>query len=748
MAAQDFDEDYDIRFTYLNDDTFDSLTSEQETSSISIMSDTGSLTTITDDTRFIVHTSTIPYANIMNVAFKNTTNYIEHDISCENCMLGKYKLMPIQDKCPCLDLDESLHETCFLTFLKTIKNYDYLEDEDYPVRNPKEFTFCKDSVNILSHKYPSTLRKITGVTGFHQIDDIDKLNKLFKTLYWFKFTTNPFQSFLRQRNDFIYLLRSIKQTIYTINGLLTKLFFIVCEYNYKDVAIKTAKLFEDIMFDYMKKPNYIDEGTTVETVTKNESIMLELKDFHKHVKTYFNCLDYEKRINVFNYKFNFESLQEFFDLILNKLSDSYNRYFLQEGRDFSETLSWKFSMSLLLQTRSLGYLPQRVAFYQDQKYRSSISTVRENPTPEVTRMIEIAIKNELLMYVPLNIYNTTDTLSEDKYSDEALKALNNVDMPIKMAASYDTILAKGGKLEDCRLLIKFAIENDINIPVRDLKTNAIKEYFKATDTQSYSKIAFWLSYELAYEYLIIYAYKQKQRIPFIEPYEGFKFIFPIQKINTFLHATILHIQEPLKQRNLTKSTSELTWFLTPGGKMLQEVLAKLPEHTVGLKYSSDAWKFQQQLHPHSAGGFIFKNDEVLSSRFVYSDWTEASDNINKKLGYHHLKAIMEYSAFPLAYRGMILHILLIPQPVKEVLQDNNLDKVLFKGAIRNGFMMGNPITKSILHLLHVSELRIAKDFQWRKYGVKFQRFIPNLESVQKDINFITYMNDKSFMRRL
>jgi len=221
---------------------------------------------------------------------------------------------------------------------------------------------------------------------------------------------------------------------------------------------------------------------------------------------------------------------------------------------------------------------------------------------------------------------------------------------------------------------------------------------------------------------------------------GRKPIFPTEKIKQFMNAKVLHIQEPLKQRNLTKSTSELTWFLTPAGKMLQEVLAKLPEHVVGLKLSSDAWKFQQRIHPNSDGGFIFKDGRVEESVFVFSDWVEATDNIHKAVGYHHLKALMEYSGFPQAYKLMVLQIVLTPQPVEEVLLDYSDTKVLFQGFIRNGFMMGNPVTKSILHLLHVSEINLAKKYNKEKYNVIFKRYMPSLAVVQKDINLVSYLD--------
>jgi hypothetical protein len=318
-------------------------------------------------------------------------------------------------------------------------------------------------------------------------------------------------------------------------------------------------------------------------------------------------------------------------------------------------------------------------------------------------------------------------------------------MPVKMASSYNTILQEGGKLEDCRQLIKFAIKENLDIPIRDLRSNKIISFFKANETTSYSKIAFWLSYQLAIEYTSAYLKAKQSRNEYLHSITTRvlgKQLFPNDKIRNFMNAKILHIQEPLKQRNLTKSTSELTWFLTPGGKMLQGILSKLPEHSVGLKLASDAWKFQQRIHPNADGGFIFKGDSVQPSVFVFSDWVEATDNIHKLIGFHHLKSLMEYSGFPMAYGRLILQIILCPQPVEEVLLDYSNIKILSRGFIRNGFMMGNPITKPVLHLLHVSELHLSKKYCKEVYKIDFRRHSPNVGTVTNDINLMNYLDHR------
>jgi len=323
------------------------------------------------------------------------------------------------------------------------------------------------------------------------------------------------------------------------------------------------------------------------------------------------------------------------------------------------------------------------------------------------------------------------------------KVLSEVDMPLKKAASYDTILQEGGKLEDCRLLIKYAIDNNLEIPIRDLRTNTITSYFSAKETQSYSKICFWLSYQLAVEYIHMVNNPVKRiNLKFLSVLDT-KPLFPKEKVQKLLNAKILHIQEPAKQRNLTKSTSELTWFLTPMGKMLQSVLSHLPDHYVGLRSTSDAWKFQQRLHPRNEGHFIFKDDTSIDFKFISSDWTESTDHINKVIGLHHLKVLADYVGIPQAYLEMVMVLLSLPQPVEEIIRDDLYlyESPFYQGYIRCGFMMGNPVTKSILHLLHVSEKNLAIKYLYEKYGIIMRRAerLPGLSITR--VNFVKFLNE-------
>jgi len=587
------------------------------------------------------------------------------------------------------------------------------------------------------------MRDYLNVTGFHQVNNIETLQKLMSGLYWSKFSALSLTKlFSKVKVSFEQFRSAFKQSIYTINSLLLRLFYICCDFNYRDIAIKTAMLFDELITDYLAPP-VLFMGSFL-PANENISIFMDIKMCHKFMKQNFNSAHNETRLRALNYAFKHDILKEFYKPILDVVSSRINEFFLVQGEDYTTTLGWKFALSLLTQSRGLGYLPPRVALFQDQEYRSKLNMNDPNPRPEDLDLIREAIIREMeSARIPANsLFQGEDKL---EYDDEIFfnQVLSETDMPVKKAASYETILQDGGKLEDCRQLIKMAIEHDLNIPIRDLRNNKITSYFKARDSKSYSKICFWLSYQLSLEYIdLINSPVKRMNLTYINGLD-YGPLFPLEKTKRFLNAKILHIQEPAKQRNLTKSTSELTWFLTPMGKMLQSVLAHLPDHHVGLRSTSDAWKFQQRLHPRGEGHFIFKDNQVIDFKFISSDWTESTDNINKVIGLYHLKILANYVGAPAAYLELVMALLSLPQPVEEIIRDDlyNYESPAFKGYIRRGFMMGNPVTKTILHLLHVSEKNLAKRFLYEKYGIEMRRGekLPNLSATR--VSFVRFLND-------
>jgi len=263
-----------------------------------------------------------------------------------------------------------------------------------------------------------------------------------------------------------------------------------------------------------------------------------------------------------------------------------------------------------------------------------------------------------------------------------------------------------------------------------LSTHEIREYIQVQSTpeelEDVSRPLFWISYQLFLNHWI-----KRGRWKNKEEYYPFLINGKHEYAPDIMNAKIVHISEPGKERNLTKSHAALAWFLTPGAKLSQATLAILPEHRAGLLESGHEWRHQKRISPLSdESGFIYdsRTGKVYPDiRHIFKDWTESTDFICKAVGYVHLRTFFDYVGFPAAYARLILLTIVEPQPVVEVISqtvtefEEKVEPVQWSGSINEGFMMGNPMTKTILHLVHESERAVATLYLARR-GL---RFMPN-----------------------
>jgi len=218
-----------------------------------------------------------------------------------------------------------------------------------------------------------------------------------------------------------------------------------------------------------------------------------------------------------------------------------------------------------------------------------------------------------------------------------------------------------------------------------------------------------------------------------EPGKGFYYPFKLGKRVyrlDIMKAVVILINEPGKGRILVKSESILNWFLIPGSKMCQKVLAYHPDHKAGLELGSHDWAHSKRTSGDSLESKFMFDD--LSGKIKptivsgYTDWTEATDGMKKRIGISHLRGLFEYSSFPRYYGIMIQIMIREPQNVNEVIRvtiSNDYEESIvhnWKGRIREGFMMGNQMTKTLLHLAHVSERGISEMILNRE-GIKINR---------------------------
>jgi hypothetical protein len=582
--------------------------------------------------------------------------------------------------------------------------------------DPGSIMFCQTHTGLFDNSYPGWLRDNLGVSGWQHVTQ-DLLVPSLRSLYWYRIHSKTLVLDKTIEDSIVKLgyrpvRHAIMQSIHTLNGVLVKKFMAFCPEStrYGDYARQTAYLFRDLLSDYLH-PIKFDRGQPVEP---SGLVYSELKSYLSIVKKSFHKFSPEKRGEWLDYEFKSKSLRRMFNEVTRLKALVRSKSLM--GIDYTESPAWFFRCSTLCQTRVLGYLPDCIAEVKRKQFRQNVSRIPEKPPRENIRLIQLAVESELTIGKIPRDFMTTEVIRSGVMQKRFEEALSAIELPLKGSASTDHFVRQGGKIEDARLILNQAIENKWEIPVRDLHDHEVIETFMVdrldeSSDRDYVRPLFWLSYTIILNHMVNKGFYP--RALYYPLRTGGRLYEPDPMI-----ASIVHISEPGKERNLTKSTGFLAWFLTPASKITQDTLSLLPEHEAGLKASSHEWRHQKRISSLSdESSFIYNLlDGKVNQNIIHSfkDWTESTDFIGKYVGWAHLRTLFRYISFPEGYANLIGNAITEPQPVNEVVNLRNLEEgleyepVRWFGQISEGFMMGNPMTKTILHLIHVSERNVVR----------------------------------------
>jgi len=733
----------------------DGLWSEPSThqESISALSSHGGRKFSTSYSRFVIHTTTIPLASTLDQGYlitdENCESYFhgyeageKTDVHCpsRSCMFtrsdGTRGRERLKANCPCGEValeNGSMKPLCFLVYVRSLNRNLVGWEQDGPAPeniNPEEIMFCQNSAGVFDNSYPGYMRDKTGLTGWSHVNEKSLVDVL-KTLYWYRRFSYQYRLDTKVRELINRLgIRKTKhivmQSVHTINSLLVKkmMAFSPEIEGYEPLAKHSAWAFRDLLEIYGMAPQWNAAGLMIEPT---EGFAQDAKNFANFVKSSFHKETRITRLSITEWRSSTKSFGAFFGTELRRLRAYAESVYATTGSDYTLSPAWIFRMTTLCQTRGLGYLPEAIAECRRQAFRNTVNRETVRVSPEMMHLQALAVKQRLASKIPPLILSEDRIPSRSKEEKEMFQdAFSRIAMPIKNTASLDSFVKDGGKVEDARALLELARENQWQIPVRDLGTHEIREYISVSNdpelSEDVSRPLFWISYQLFLNH-----WASKGQWDRTETHQFF--VGGVEYAPKIMDAKIVHISEPgLKERNLTKSHSCLAWMLTPGAKLAQGILSVLPEHRAGLLESGHEWRHQKRISPLSdESGFIYdsRTGKVYSDiRHVFKDWTESTDFICKVVGYVHLRTFFDYTGFPPAYARLILKTIVEPQPVSEVIamthvgHDEIIEPVQWSGSINEGFMMGNPMTKPILHLVHESEHAVAILYLTRR-GLKF-----------------------------
>jgi hypothetical protein len=598
---------------------------------------------------------------------------------------------------------------------------------DRPVTmDASKVAICYDHESIFDASYGAGLRRYVGATGWGHIETYPQILQCLRRLYWFPKEKENQREVLRISGLYLkHLEPKLRRTVFFNTIIQMRNIFIKRTLAFPEMGVSYDEYY--IMFEALYKDLLPCFAQDEEGDIEKCKIYLEMKDGFSFFKRYFHHEDYEERSQILDHEFKSEGLFNAFTVPIRQYSlDIANRYYYS-GEDETKSVSWSVRWAMLCQTRMLGKFPKPLAKAKVQDYLEKIQETRE-----ASREKLIAAKDHLERWLregPIR----TNFLNEGKFDDEKVRELrdscwNKLSLRLKFTASTDITRREGGKAEEARKLLNKARVNGWKVPRRDLMTGQIVDMIDISfcvDEGPLYEYLFWLSFQLVINELHD-NYGGKSLLPYIYPFknkDGSLYTFKV------FRTRVEGINEPGKLRMLVKTTGVLYWFLTPMGEILNECLSFMKEHYSGLKGSSQGWRFQKELSGKGSSSSLIY-DEDWKKRdglfFGFLDLTEATDFIPRNIGLTMLTVLMEYIGIGKFWSAVTRMALKIDLPVDRVTissQDGDTNeisepKVIWKGFIRSGFMMGMPVTKTVLHLVHAladqKTLFLAEEF----YGMR------------------------------
>lgn len=151
-----------------------------------------------------------------------------------------------------------------------------------------------------------------------------------------------------------------------------------------------------------------------------------------------------------------------------------------------------------------------------------------------------------------------------------------------------------------------------------------------------------------------------------------------------------------KYRGITVSHIAHSVLLHVASHILLEFIKEIPSSRSGVSAANHAWNFFKLLsHKNPVASFIFGNKDVYT---FSTDWKDATNYADHYVAQAMINRLMAKLGFPNWYRQTTCFALCGPRQVEFVDEETQL---LEKYYTTRGILMGDPVTKVVLHLYHI-----------------------------------------------
>jgi len=346
-----------------------------------------------------------------------------------------------------------------------------------------------------------------------------------------------------------------------------------------------------------------------------------------------------------------------------------------------------YIFGLLSQTRGCGTPPPLVLLQSKVKFLRTIG--REPPAETATRRM---LRRAALLEV-------IDKLPEEAFTGLRTKAR----VTVTTSSSWEKTRREGGTIEAAREILA-SLPIGEGVPVRDLDTGRVECYRDRSSFDSTGEVVFWLALD------------HTLRTP----------------PDLLKQAFLTVVKEPGKARSVTKARACLKIVLDLVNKLVSAPLEKgIRSSASGMGKSNHGWNLFCRLMSDDAKdmvfnvidreenpyeGYVERTDTFADLYVVSTDYQEATDQMLHSVASDLGQAWMRKCGIPKLLRSLVAETCFKPREVffyaSGALKTIGTDRPELGVNVRSvrlvrGILMGDPLTKVVLHLVNVVTRHLA-----------------------------------------
>lgn len=341
----------------------------------------------------------------------------------------------------------------------------------------------------------------------------------------------------------------------------------------------------------------------------------------------------------------------------------------------------------LSQTRGAGTPPPLVVLRSKRKFLLSV----DSPPPEITKTSAALIgaaMNDIIREIPDHIFTGLDTKAR---------------ITVTGSACWEANRAEGGTAQ--AMLDLMAKYEEMPIPVRDFDTNKISRFSPKEGFESIGTAMFFACLDEVLH-------------------------TPVQELRE-VHLTV--VREPSKARVVTKGRAALKIVLDTVSKICSYPLKKgILSSSSGMGKSHHGWNLFKDMSSEEMYPLLFREnrkrrvedtfgDHIERTMywedlwFCSTDYQEATDRMVHAFARPVARKWMERCGIPHLLQGIVLGVCFQPRtvyftasgPLSKI--GRMVDDQLRAVTLYRGVLMGDPLTKVILHFANIIVRRIGED---------------------------------------